>query len=145
VESKGVPGISKSTWSAAAIECLGGKYKQLARLEDASAAYDARRATTSSGPKPASSKRARMVVTSSAGRIGCQKSTSYLLDLRNGSGTVISAAGATGGGRPSRKSSLGAPGQLLTPTAAANCTLGNMSKVRPGFFISIIKLTSRPL
>ncbi len=43
-----------------------------------------------------------------------------------GSGTVKSAAARTGGGRPRKNLSLGAPGQLLTPTAAANWMLENV-------------------
>lgn len=65
VESKGVPGMVGSTWSAAAIVCLGRRYD--ARLGDANVAYEVSKATTASGPNPASSKRSSMVSTLSAG------------------------------------------------------------------------------
>jgi hypothetical protein len=73
VESKGDPRAVGSTWSAAAIECLGRRCEYLVCLGGASVAYDASNATTASGPKPASMKRSSMVSTSSASYTGvCQ-------------------------------------------------------------------------
>jgi hypothetical protein len=74
----------------------------MVRLTAAPILWDARRATASEGERPASANLAKIAVT-----------------LSVGSGTVRSGAGATGGGRPSKKLSLGAPGQLPVPTAAA--------------------------
>lgn len=68
--------------------------------------WDESRATASAGEKPASPKRSRILVT-----------------LSVGSGTVRSGAGASGGGRPKKKLSRGAPGQLAVPIAAARWTL----------------------
>ena len=112
VESKGVPGIDGSTWSAAAMVCLRIPSAKLPLLqEDAGLTHEARRATTSAGLKfPASLKRWRMLST-----------------VSNGSGTVPSGAGAVGAGRPSKNSRRGAPGQLLTPTAPANWMLLQLS------------------
>ena len=66
MESKGDPRAVGSTWSAAAIECLGRRCEYLICLGGARVAYDASNATTASGPKPASMKRSSMVSTSSA-------------------------------------------------------------------------------
>lgn len=65
VESKGDPGMVGSILSAAAIVCLGRMYDS--RLGDANVAYDVSKATTASGPNPASSKRSSIVSTLSAG------------------------------------------------------------------------------
>jgi hypothetical protein len=54
-----------STWSAAAIECLGRRCEYLVCLSGENVTYDASNATTASGPKPASMKRSSMVSTSS--------------------------------------------------------------------------------
>jgi hypothetical protein len=70
--------------------------------------WDARRETASTGENPASANLAKIVVTSSVG-----------------SGTVRSGAAATGGGRPEKYKRLGAPAQLVIPTAAARWTLGS--------------------
>ena len=64
-----------STWSAAAIECLGRRYEYPVCLGDAGVAYDASSATTASGPKPASLKRSSMVSTSSASYTRCLSAT----------------------------------------------------------------------
>ena len=73
VESKGEPRTVGSTWSAAAIECLGRRGEYLVCLGGASVAYDASNETTASGPKPASMKRSSMVPTSSMSYKGvCQ-------------------------------------------------------------------------
>ncbi|SRR5216684_3270929 len=76
VESKGDPRAVGSTWSAAAIECLGRGYEYIRVVRDsASAAYDASKATSASGPKPASSKRSIMASTSSASYRGVPSAT----------------------------------------------------------------------
>lgn len=82
--------------------------------------YDASRATTASGSKPASQKRSRILVTSSVRRFSCDDIHKTRMGLRSGSGTVPSGAAQVASGRPSRNRSGGAPAQLLTPTAEAN-------------------------
>ena len=67
VESKGVPGMLGSTWSAAATEC------------------EASRATTSSGLKPASLNRARIEETVSSGREYEDVSQQVHITAENGS------------------------------------------------------------
>jgi hypothetical protein len=111
VLSKGVPGMVGSTTSyvqvVASAEC---ESLQGVKLTAAAMVWDARRETASTGENPASANLAKIVVTSSVG-----------------SGTVRSGAAATGGGRPEKYKRLGAPAQLVIPTAAARWTLeGNI-------------------
>ena len=88
VESNGVPGIVGSTLSWAATEC------------------EARRSTTSTGEKPASPMRAKILLLSS-----------------DGSGTSRSGEGREMFERPARNCRRGPPAQFDTPTAPANWIL----------------------
>ena len=103
MESKGVPGMVTSTTSYILNEFNILVILEITDIHTAAAMVcDERRATASGAENPASANLSRILVTVSVG-----------------SGTVKSGAGALGGGRPNMNSSLGAPGQLAVPTAAA--------------------------
>ena len=101
VLSKGVPGIVGSTTSYVG-PSVGREFCRTVKLTAAAMVWEARRETASGGENPASANLAKIAVTVSVG-----------------SGTVRSGAGATGGGRPEKYKRLGAPAQLVIPTAAA--------------------------
>ncbi len=86
-----------------------GYQTEMLRKEKEVMPYEARRAITSGGVNPASANLASIDVT-----------------VSKGSGTSRSGEGAVAAGRPNKKSSCGAPGQLDTPTAPANWMLGEL-------------------
>ena len=101
VLSKGVPGMVGSTSSYVGSSARCESYKMI-KLTAAAMVWDTRREIASTGANPASANLAKIAVT-----------------LSVGSGMVRSGAGATGGGRPEKYKRLGAPAQLVIPTAAA--------------------------
>lgn len=113
------PGMDSSTWSAAAIVWLSWAEGWIIRRLIKS--HDASKATVSAALNPPLAIFCRITVTLSVKiREGSESETRH---VPNGSGMRKLGEAAFGWGLPITKESLGAPGQLETPTAPANWIL----------------------